>query len=61
MFPTVSFSFLRQEDIERFGDVGSIDDNMESLLSHDGDGRDLYGALKQSPSEYQKESSSKSK
>ncbi|XP_044491608.1 transcriptional corepressor LEUNIG_HOMOLOG-like isoform X3 [Mangifera indica] len=48
------------EDIERFGDVGSIDDNMESLLSHDGDGRDLYGALKQSPSEYQKESSSKS-
>lgn len=58
----MSFSFWWQEDIERFGDVGSIDDNMESLLSHDGgDGRDLYGALKQSPTEYQKESSSKSK
>ncbi|KAJ4728500.1 Transcriptional corepressor LEUNIG [Melia azedarach] len=45
------------EDIDRFADVGSIDDNMESLLSHDGDdGRDFYGTLKHSP-ERQKESS----
>lgn len=49
--------FLWQEDIDRFADVGSIDDNMESLLSHDGDdGRDFYGTLKHSP-ERQKESS----
>ncbi|KAK9726529.1 hypothetical protein RND81_05G221600 [Saponaria officinalis] len=39
------------DDIEHFGDV-SLDDNVESYLSHDaGDGRDLYGTLKQSPAE----------
>ncbi|KDO65918.1 hypothetical protein CISIN_1g047260mg [Citrus sinensis] len=43
------------EDIDRFADVGSIDENMESLLSHDGgDGRELYGTLKHSP-EHQKQ------
>ncbi|KAF3944467.1 hypothetical protein ACB098_12G181700 [Castanea mollissima] len=46
------------EDMERFGDVSALDDNVESLLSHDGgDGGNLYGALKQSPTENQKESS----
>lgn len=46
------------EDMERFGDVSALDDNVESLLSHDGgDGGNLYGALKQSPAENQKESS----
>ncbi|KAK9280931.1 hypothetical protein L1049_003822 [Liquidambar formosana] len=46
------------EDMEHFGDVGSLDDNVESFLSHDGgDGRDLYGTLKQSPTEHKKESS----
>ncbi|KAH9728853.1 transcriptional corepressor LEUNIG-like [Citrus sinensis] len=45
------------EDIDRFADVGSIDENMESLLSHDGgDGRELYGTLKHSP-EHQKQPS----
>ncbi|KAK9289269.1 hypothetical protein L1049_017745 [Liquidambar formosana] len=30
------------DDMEHFGDVGSLDDNVESFLSHDdGDGRDL--------------------
>lgn len=44
--------------MERFGDVSALDDNVESLLSHDGgDGGNLYGALKQSPTENQKESS----
>ncbi|KAK7860048.1 transcriptional corepressor leunig-like protein [Quercus suber] len=46
------------EDMERFGDVSALDDNVESLLSHDGgDGGNLYGALKQSTTENQKESS----
>uniref|UniRef100_A0A803MLJ2 LisH domain-containing protein n=1 Tax=Chenopodium quinoa TaxID=63459 RepID=A0A803MLJ2_CHEQI len=40
------------DDIEQFGDVGSLDDNVESFLSHDGgDGKDLYGSIKQSPAE----------
>lgn len=40
------------DDIEHFGDVGSLDDHVESFLSQDGaDGRDLYGTLKQSPTE----------
>ncbi|KAG8658437.1 transcriptional corepressor LEUNIG_HOMOLOG isoform X1 [Manihot esculenta] len=40
------------EDIEHFGDVGSLDDNVESFLSHDdGDGRDLFSTLKRNPSE----------
>ena len=43
-----------QEDIESFD---SFDENMETLLSHDGgDGRDIYGTIKQSPTEHQKES-----
>ena len=47
-----------QDDIERFGDVGSLEDNVESFLSNDGgDGRDLYGTLKQSPKQHQKDSS----
>ncbi|KAL6978786.1 hypothetical protein U1Q18_020455 [Sarracenia purpurea var. burkii] len=46
------------EDMEHFGDVGSLDDNVESFLSHDGgDGRDLYGTLKQSLTEHKTESS----
>uniref|UniRef100_A0A5B7AH06 Putative STY-L protein n=1 Tax=Davidia involucrata TaxID=16924 RepID=A0A5B7AH06_DAVIN len=46
------------DNIENFGDVGSLDDNVESFLSHDGgDGRDLYGTLKQSLTEHKTESS----
>ncbi|KAM1346215.1 hypothetical protein PS2_035258 [Malus domestica] len=46
------------DDIERFGDVGSLEDNVESFLSNDGgDRRDLYGTLKQSPKQHQKDSS----
>lgn len=33
--------------MDQFGDVGSLEDNVESFLSHDdGDGRDLFGTLK---------------
>ncbi|XVF81164.1 hypothetical protein PTKIN_Ptkin15bG0134900 [Pterospermum kingtungense] len=42
------------EDIERFD---ALDENMETLLSNDGgDGRDIYGTIKQSPTEHQKQS-----
>ncbi|XP_065873591.1 transcriptional corepressor LEUNIG_HOMOLOG-like isoform X1 [Euphorbia lathyris] len=45
------------DDMDRFGDIASLDDNMDHFLSHDGDGRDLYGTLKQSSTEHQKEPS----
>ncbi|KAJ4954306.1 hypothetical protein NE237_011089 [Protea cynaroides] len=46
------------EDMEHFGDVGSLDDHVDSFLSHDeGDGRDLFGTLKRSPTEHNTESS----
>ncbi|XP_058094747.1 transcriptional corepressor LEUNIG_HOMOLOG-like isoform X2 [Magnolia sinica] len=46
------------EDMEHFGDVGSLDDNVESFLSHDdGDARDIFGTLKRSPTEHNTESS----
>ncbi|KAJ1429356.1 WD40/YVTN repeat-like-containing domain superfamily [Sesbania bispinosa] len=46
------------DDMERFGDVGALEDNVESFLSNDGgDGGNLYGTIKQSPAEQQKESS----
>ncbi|KAI4369457.1 hypothetical protein MLD38_017894 [Melastoma candidum] len=40
------------DDIENFAEVASLDDNVESFLSQDdGDGRDVFGKLKQNPSE----------
>ncbi|WJX47894.1 cinnamyl-alcohol dehydrogenase [Trifolium repens] len=40
------------DDMEHFGDVGSLDDNVESFLSQDdGDGKNLFGTLKWNPSE----------
>ncbi|MQL71672.1 hypothetical protein Taro_003997 [Colocasia esculenta] len=45
------------DDLEHFGDVGSLDDNVESFLSHDdGDGRDIFAALKRSPPDHNTES-----
>lgn len=38
--------------MEHFGDVGSLDDNVESFLSHDDDARDIFAALKRSPAEH---------
>ncbi|CAI0561046.1 unnamed protein product [Linum tenue] len=43
------------DDIEKFGDIASLDDNIEQFLN--GDGRDLYGAMRQTPAEHQKDSS----
>ncbi|XAR60976.1 hypothetical protein NMG60_11034541 [Bertholletia excelsa] len=45
------------DDLENFGDVGSLDDNIDSFLQHDGDGRDLYGTMKQGLTEPKTESS----
>ncbi|KAK4768213.1 hypothetical protein SAY87_003354 [Trapa incisa] len=46
------------EDLERLGDLGSLDDNVESFLSHDiGDAANLYGTVKQHSAEPQKDSS----
>ncbi|XP_023539844.1 transcriptional corepressor LEUNIG_HOMOLOG-like isoform X1 [Cucurbita pepo subsp. pepo] len=46
------------EDMEHLGDIGSLDDNVESFLSHDdGDGRDLFGTLKRNPSDHAAENS----
>ncbi|XP_029123207.1 transcriptional corepressor LEUNIG_HOMOLOG isoform X3 [Elaeis guineensis] len=47
----------QMDDLEHFGDVGSLDDNVESFLSHDdGDARDIFAALKRSPAEHNTES-----
>ncbi|XP_015574100.1 transcriptional corepressor LEUNIG_HOMOLOG isoform X1 [Ricinus communis] len=55
---TLASSTNQLEDIEHFGDVGSLDDNVESFLSHDdGDGRDLFSTLKRNPSEHAAEAS----
>jgi len=44
--------------MEHFGDVGSLDDNVESFLSQDdGDGKDLFGTLKRNPAEHATDSS----
>lgn len=44
--------------MEHFGDVGSLEDNVDSLLSPDGgDARDTFGTLKRSPTKNTTESS----
>uniref|UniRef100_A0A1D1YR16 Transcriptional corepressor LEUNIG n=1 Tax=Anthurium amnicola TaxID=1678845 RepID=A0A1D1YR16_9ARAE len=54
---TLASSSNQLDDIEHFGDVGSLDDNVESFLSHDdGDARDIFAALKRSPTEHNTES-----
>ncbi|KAJ4833166.1 hypothetical protein Tsubulata_044256 [Turnera subulata] len=54
--PTSSTNQL--DDIENFGDIGSLDDNLDSFLSHDdGDGGNLFGTLKRNPSEQPAEAS----
>ncbi|KAK7338924.1 hypothetical protein VNO77_19558 [Canavalia gladiata] len=46
------------DDMEQFGDVGALEDNVESFLSNEGGvGGNLYGTMKQSSAEQQKESS----
>lgn len=52
------FVLPAQDDLENFGDVGSLEDNVESFLSHDGGGDgNIYGTLKQSLTEHKTETS----
>ncbi|CDP03866.1 unnamed protein product [Coffea canephora] len=45
------------DDLENFGDVGPLEDNVESFLSHDGGDANIYGTLKQTLTEHKTESS----
>ncbi|KAM0944996.1 putative transcription factor WD40-like family [Dioscorea sansibarensis] len=48
----------QMDDLEHFGDVASLEDNVESFLSHDdGDARDIFAALKRSPAEHNTDTS----
>ncbi|WOL05174.1 transcriptional corepressor [Canna indica] len=48
--PGLASSSNQMDDLENFGDVGSLEDNVDSFLSHvDGDARDIFAALKRSP------------
>lgn len=38
--------FFVQDDLENFSDVGSLEDNVESFLTHDGGDGNIYGTLK---------------
>ncbi|KAI3408438.1 uncharacterized protein J3R85_020275 [Psidium guajava] len=56
--PGLTSSANQLDDIDHFGDVGSLDDNVESFLSHDAvDGRDTFGKLKQNAAEHAADSS----
>ncbi|KAL8501347.1 hypothetical protein ACS0TY_020768 [Phlomoides rotata] len=46
-----------QDDLENFGDVSSLEDNVESFLSHDGGDGNIYGSLKQTLNEHKTETS----
>ncbi|KAG0474651.1 hypothetical protein HPP92_014337 [Vanilla planifolia] len=48
----------QMDDLEHFGDGGSLEDHVESFLSNDdGDGRDIFATLKPSPVEHNPEPS----
>ncbi|CAA2958429.1 transcriptional corepressor LEUNIG_HOMOLOG isoform X1 [Olea europaea var. sylvestris] len=52
----IASSTNQLDDLENFGDVGSLEDNVESFLSQDGDGN-MYGSLKQTLSDHKPETS----
>lgn len=51
------YAFIVQDDLETFGDIGSLEDNVESFLSNDGGDGNIYGAMKQTITEHKPESS----
>ncbi|CAD5195586.1 unnamed protein product [Musa acuminata subsp. malaccensis] len=56
--PGLASSSNQMDDLENFGDVASLEDNVESFLSHvDGDARDIFAALKKGPSDQNQGSS----
>ncbi|CAI9107446.1 OLC1v1006797C1 [Oldenlandia corymbosa var. corymbosa] len=42
----IASSANQLDDLENFGDVGSLEDNVESFLTHDGGDGNIYGTLK---------------
>ena len=50
-------TYFSQDDLENFGDVGSLEDNVESFLSHDGGDGNMYGSLKQNLTGHKTETS----
>ncbi|KAL7084419.1 hypothetical protein ACP275_14G222300 [Erythranthe tilingii] len=48
---------MQQDDLENFGDVGGLEDNVESYLSNDGEDGNMYGSLKQTHAEHKTETS----
>ncbi|KAK6164256.1 hypothetical protein DH2020_001120 [Rehmannia glutinosa] len=53
----IASSTNQLDDLENFGDVGSLEDNVDSFLSHDGGDGNLYGSLKQTLTEHKTETS----
>ncbi|PIN22764.1 WD40 repeat-containing protein [Handroanthus impetiginosus] len=53
----IASSTNQLDDLENFGDVGSLEDNVESFLSHDGGDGNIYGSLKQNLTEHKAETS----
>lgn len=53
----IASSTNQLDDLENFGDVGPLEDNVESFLSHDGGDANIYGTLKQTLTEHKTESS----
>lgn len=51
----IASSTNQLDDLENFGDIGSLEDNVESFLSHDGGDGNIYGTLKQSLTEHKPE------
>ncbi|XP_047252904.1 transcriptional corepressor LEUNIG_HOMOLOG isoform X8 [Capsicum annuum] len=53
----IASSTNQLDDLEPFGDIGSLEDNVESFLSHDGGDGNIYARLKQTLNEHKPESS----
>lgn len=53
----INMTSFVQDDLEPFGDIGSLEDNVESFLSHDGGDGNIYARLKQTLNEHKPESS----
>ncbi|KAL2236362.1 UNVERIFIED_CONTAM: Transcriptional corepressor [Sesamum indicum] len=53
----IASSTNQLDDLENFADVGSLEDNVESFLSHDGGDGNIYGSLKQTLTEHKTETS----
>ncbi|XP_042053535.1 transcriptional corepressor LEUNIG_HOMOLOG-like [Salvia splendens] len=53
----IASSTNQLDDLENFGDVGSLEDNVESFLSHDGGDGNMYGSLKQNLTGHKTETS----